>query len=169
MIALACDHGGYELMKDIKAYLENRCCYYKDFGTNSKESCDYPELAAEAASAVANGECRAGVLVCGTGVGMAIAANKIRGIRAAACYDCFTAEMTRRHNDANVLTLGARVTGTGLALKIVEIFLKTGFDGERHSRRVEMLNALGLYIVRWCNWADTYRKHTTIDVLSDFS
>ena len=142
MIALACDHGGFELMQEVKKYLDAGGHAYKDFGTYSAESCDYPEIAACAARAVADGECGSGIFICGTGAGMAITANKIPGIRAAACYDCFTAEMSRRHNDANVLTLGARVTGAGLALKIVEMFLNTGFDGGRHRRRVDMINAL---------------------------
>ena len=142
MIALACDHGGFELMRDVKSYLDSGDLAYRDFGTHSAESCDYPEIAIAASLAIAGGECDNGIFICGTGVGMAIAANKIPGIRAATCSDCFTAEMARRHNDANVLTLGARVTGAGLALKIVELFLNTAFDGGRHSRRVDMLNAL---------------------------
>ena len=142
MISLACDHGGFELMREVKAYLDINGFDYKDFGTNSTESCDYPELAINAARVVACGECSSGIFICGTGVGMAIVANKVSGIRAACCCDCFTAEMTRRHNDANVLTLGARVIGVGLALKIVEVFLSTGFDGGRHKRRVDMITAL---------------------------
>ena len=142
MIALACDHGGFELMREVKTFLDSNGFEYKDFGTFSQESCDYPLIAIDAARSVSDGECGRGIFICGTGVGMAIAANKIPGIRAASCNDCYTAEMARRHNDANILTLGARVTGVGLALKIVEQFLNTGFDGGRHSRRVEMLNAL---------------------------
>jgi len=142
MIALACDHGGFGLMSEIKAYLDENGFDYKDFGTYSAESCDYPEIAVVAARAVANGECGRGIFICGTGIGMSIVANKTPGIRAACCSDCFTAEMTRRHNDANVLALGARVTGAGLAIKITEVFLGTGFDGGRHQRRVDMINAL---------------------------
>ena len=142
MIALACDHGGFELMQEVKRFLDSCGHAYKDFGTNTAESCDYPEIAVVAARAVAGGECDRGIFICGTGVGMALAANKIPGIRAAACYDCFTAEMIRRHNDVNILTLGARVTGVGLALAIVEKFLSTGFDGGRHGVRVDMLKAL---------------------------
>ena len=142
MIALACDHGGFELMVEVKDYLDENGSEYKDFGTNSTESCDYPEIAIDAARSVANGECSRGIFICGTGVGMAIVANKVPGIRAACCGDCFTAEMTRRHNDANVLTLGARVIGAGLAIKIIELFLNTDFDGGRHQRRVDMINAL---------------------------
>ena len=129
-------------MRDVKEYLDAGGYKYKDFGTNSTESCDYPEIAVIAARAISGGECNRGIFICGTGAGMAIAANKMPGIRAASCSDCFTAEMIRLHNDANVLTLGARVTGAGLALKIVEIFLNTDFEGGRHGRRVDMLKAL---------------------------
>ena len=143
IIALACDHGGFELMRVVKAYLSAGGLEYQDFGTLSEESCDYPEIAARAAAAIAEGKCDLGILICGTGVGMSIAANKIPGIRAALCSDCFTAEMSRHHNNANVLTIGARVIGTGLALRVIEAFLSTGFEeGGRHSRRVDMLNAL---------------------------
>ena len=142
MIALACDHGGYALMQEIKVYLDEEKIAYKDFGAYSEASCDYPEKAIVASRAVAAGECDTGILICGTGVGMAITANKIPGIRAATCSDCYTAEMVRRHNDVNVLTLGARVVGAGLAMKIIEQFLCTGFDGGRHGRRVDMINAL---------------------------
>jgi ribose 5-phosphate isomerase B len=142
LIALACDHGGFELIQEVKKHLEAGGFTYRDFGTDSPESCDYPEIAARAARAVSGGECSKGILICGTGAGMAIAANKIPGIRAAACYDTFTAEMIRLHNDANVLAIGARVTGAGLALKIVDQFLNTDFEGGRHGRRVEMINEL---------------------------
>ena len=142
LIALACDHGGFALMQEVKEYLDTRGLTYKDFGTYSTESCDYPEFAMLAARAVSTGECDKGILICGTGIGMSMAANKFPGIRAALCGDCFSAEMTRRHNDANILALGARVTGAGLALKIVEIFLDTGFDGGRHAQRIEMIRTL---------------------------
>jgi len=143
MIALACDHGGFDLMREVKVYLGECGHVYKDFGTYNTESCDYPEIAVRAAGAIISGECDRGIFICGTGVGMSIAANKVPGIRAALCADCFTAEMTRRHNDANVVVLGGRVTGAGLALKIIEIFLSTGFEsGGRHSRRVDMLGEL---------------------------
>jgi len=142
-IALACDHGGFELMKDVKVYLDEGGYVYKDFGTFSPVSCDYPEIAVAAARAISGGECGRGIFICGTGIGMSIAANKIPGIRAAHCTDCFTAEMTRLHNDANVITLGGRVTGTGLALKILDVFLKTGFeDGGRHRQRIDMIGKL---------------------------
>ena len=142
MIALGCDHGGYSLMVEIKKYLEETGREYKDFGTYSAESCDYPTYAEAACKAVVSGECEKAILVCGTGIGMSMAANKIRGIRAAVCSDCFSTEMTRRHNDANAMCLGERVMGPGLALKLVEIFLTTEFDGGRHARRVAMVNAL---------------------------
>ena len=142
MIALACDHGGYHLMQAVKKHLADRGLPCMDFGTFSDASCDYPDFAAPAARAVASGECDRGILICGTGIGISIAANKIRGIRAAVCSDCFSAEATRRHNDANMLALGARVVGEGLALKIVDIFLDTPFEGGRHQRRVDKISAL---------------------------
>ena len=130
-------------MQEFKKFLDSVGYAYKDFGTHSSESCDYPEVAAPACRAIAGGECDRGIFICCTGVGMSIAANKTPGIRAALCSDCFTAEMTRRHNDANVLTLGARVIGIGLALMIIEKFLTTGFDVDvRHSRRIAMLTGL---------------------------
>ena len=139
MIALGCDHGGYALMQSVKKHLDELGLEYKDFGTYSTDSCDYPVYAKAAANAVASGECEKGILICGTGIGISIAANKVKGIRAALCSDCFSAEMTRRHNDANMLAMGARVLGEGLALKIVDIFLNTPFDGGRHARRVDMI------------------------------
>ena len=142
MIALACDHGGYHLMQAVKKHLADRGLSCMDFGTFSDASCDYPDYAAPAARAVASGECDRGILICGTGIGISIAANKIRGIRAAVCSDCFSAEATRRHNDANMLALGARVVGEGLALKIVDTFLDTPFEGGRHQRRVDKISAL---------------------------
>jgi len=143
MIALSCDHGGFELMREIKSYLDSCALVYKDFGTFSPESCDYPDMAILASPSVTSGECDMGIFICGTGIGMSITANKIPGIRAALCTDCYMAEMTRLHNDANVLVLGGRVTGPGPALKIVETFLNTSFDaGGRHSRRVGTINSL---------------------------
>ena len=139
MIALGCDHGGYALMQSVKAHLDELGLEYKDFGTYSTDSCDYPVYSKAAANAVASGECEKGILICGTGIGISIAANKVKGIRAALCSDCFSAEMTRRHNNANMLAMGARVLGEGLALKIVDIFLTTEFDGGRHARRVDMI------------------------------
>ena len=139
MIALGCDHGGYALMQSVKKHLDELGLEYKDFGTYSTDSCDYPVYAKAAAGAVASGECERGILICGTGIGISIAANKVKGIRAALCSDCFSAEMTRRHNNANMLAMGARVLGEGLALQIVDIFLNTPFDGGRHARRVDMI------------------------------
>ena len=139
MIAIGSDHGGYALKQVIISHLADRGIEFRDFGTYSKESCDYPEYGEAVGRAVASGECELGIAVCGTGIGISIAANKVHGVRAAACSDCFTAEMCRRHNDANVLALGGRVIGPGLALKIVDIFLSTGFDGGRHARRLGKL------------------------------
>ena len=140
MIALGCDQAGFELMQDVKTYLTGNGYEFKDFGTYSTEACDYPVYGKLVANAIVSGECDKGILVCGTGIGISIAANKVPGIRAAVCTDCFTAEATRQHNDANVLALGGRVVGKGLALKIVETFLTTPFsNAERHIRRVNML------------------------------
>ena len=141
-IALGCDHGGFQLMQEVMHHLDELGLEYENFGTYSEESCDYPIFAEKAARAVASGECARGILICGTGIGISISANKIKGIRAALCSDCFSAEMTRRHNDANILAMGARVLGSGLALKIVDTFLNTGFDGGRHERRVAMMMEL---------------------------
>ena len=142
MIALACDHGGFELMGLVKPFLDEAGFVYKDFGTFSADSCDYPEFAVLACRAIVSGECGRGILICGTGIGMSIAANKVPGIRAGLCHDVFTAGMCRAHNDANVLVLGARVLASDLALEIVRVFLDTGFEGGRHGRRVDLLNAL---------------------------
>lgn len=140
MIAIGSDHGGFELKKEIMAHLDARGLEYKDFGTYSDASCDYPVYGKAVAKAVASGECERGIIICGTGIGISIAANKVHGIRAALCGDCFSAEATRQHNDANVLALGARVVGPGLALKIVDTFLDTPFsNGERHLRRISMI------------------------------
>lgn len=142
MIALGCDHGGFALKQEIMKHLEDRKLAYKDFGTYTEESCDYPIYGEAAARAVASGECELGIIVCGTGIGISMAANKVKGVRAAVCGDCFSAEMTRKHNDANVLALGARVVGPGLALKIVDTFLDNEFEGGRHARRVALLNEI---------------------------
>jgi len=140
MIALACDQGGFELMKHVKAYLESAGYEYQNFGTITPESCDYPIVAITAANAIVSGACDKGVFICGTGIGISIAANKIPGIRAALCTDSFMAEMARCHNDANVLTLGGRVLNADTAIEIVKKFLNTDFSNEeRHRRRVEML------------------------------
>ncbi|MCR5609076.1 MAG: ribose 5-phosphate isomerase B [Lachnospiraceae bacterium] len=140
MIALACDHGGYELKEKVKTFLEEKKLEYKDFGCYSKESVDYPEFGKKAALAVANKECEKGIVICTTGIGISIAANKVKGVRAALCSDCFSAKATREHNDANVLALGAGVTGEKLALEIVDIFLNTPFSNEeRHQRRIDQI------------------------------
>ena len=140
MIAVGSDHGGFELKQEILAYLKEKGLEYRDFGCYDEKSCDYPEYAHAVAHAVAQGECERGILICGTGIGMSMAANKVPGIRAALCGDCFSAQMTREHNDANILALGARVVGPGLALKIVETFLTTAFSGEeRHARRIAQI------------------------------
>ncbi len=140
MIALGCDHGGYALMQEVIDYLEKQNIEYKNFGTNSEDSCDYPIYAKKVAHAVANGECEKGILICGTGIGVSITANKIKGIRTALCGDCFSAKATREHNDANILALGARVVGVGLALEIVKVFLETPFSNDqRHIRRISQI------------------------------
>ena len=140
MIAIGSDHGGFALKQALMKHLEARGLAYKDYGTYTEASCDYPVYAKAVANAVANGECERGIIICGTGIGVSITANKIPGIRAALCGDCFSAEATRQHNDANVLCMGARVTGEGLALKIADIFLDTPFsEDERHKRRISMI------------------------------
>lgn len=140
MIAIGSDHGGFELKEKLMEHLSERGLEYKDFGTYSSASCDYPVYAKAVANAVASGECDRGIIICGTGIGVSITANKVRGIRAALCGDCFSAEATRQHNDANVLCMGARVVGEGLALKIADTFLDTPFSNdERHIRRLSMI------------------------------
>ena len=139
MVALGSDHGGFELKEMVKAYLDSEDILYKDYGCESKERCDYPVYGKAAAEAVASGACDMGIVICTTGAGISIVANKVKGIRCALCGDAFSAEMTRRHNDANMLALGAGITGPNLAQKIVEVFLSTGFEGGRHARRVDKL------------------------------
>ena len=140
MIAIGSDHGGFELKQEIMAHLTKRGLEFKDFGTYTPDSCDYPVYGRAVAKAVASGECERGIIICGTGIGISITANKIPGIRAALCTDCFCAEATRLHNDANILALGGRVVGPGLALKIVDTFLDTPFSGEeRHKRRISLI------------------------------
>lgn len=140
MIALGSDHGGFALKQEVIKHLSERGLEYKDFGTYSEASCDYPEFAKAVAHAVADGECEKGILICGTGIGISITANKVHGIRAALCHDCFSAEATRLHNDANILAMGARVVGPGHALKIVDTFLDTPFSNEeRHIRRISQI------------------------------
>lgn len=137
MIALGCDHGGFELMQEVKKFLQDKGIAYKDFGCDSLASTDYPIYAKRVARSILSGECEKGILICGTGIGISITANKFKGIRAALCSDCFSAEATRLHNDANILAMGGRVVGPGLAVKIVDTFLNTPFSGdERHIRRI---------------------------------
>ncbi|HQE69947.1 MAG TPA: ribose 5-phosphate isomerase B [Atopobiaceae bacterium] len=143
MIALGCDHGGFELMQEVKKHLESRGLEYRDFGCSGTDPVDYPDYAAEVARAIQDGTCDRGILICGTGIGISIAANKFKGIRAALCSDCFSAWATRMHNDANILAMGGRILGPGLALMIVDTFLDTPFSGdERHARRIEKISAL---------------------------
>lgn len=140
MIAIGSDGAGYNLKSAIIKHLEERGIEYKDFGTDSTASVDYPIYSKKVAEAVASGECERGIVCCGTGIGVSIVANKVKGIRCALCGDCFSAEATRQHNDANMLALGERVTGIGLALKIVDTFLDTEFSNvDRHVRRVKMI------------------------------
>ncbi len=141
-IALAADHGGYALKEEIKKHLEEKGIPYKDFGTNSEESVDYPDMALPACDAVVSGECDKALLFCGTGVGISMSANKVKGIRACCCSDAFSAEYTRRHNDANALCMGGRVVGVGLAIQLVDLFLNTEYEGGRHDRRVAKLMAI---------------------------
>lgn len=140
MIAIGCDHGGFELKQEILKYLEEQKLDYKDYGCYDTASVDYPEYAKKVANAVVSGEAEKGILICGTGIGISIAANKVKGIRAALCHDCFSAQATREHNDANILAMGGRIVGPGLAVKIVDIFLHTPFsEDERHIRRISQI------------------------------
>jgi len=141
-IALGSDHGGYILKEDIKKYLDEKGIEYKDFGTHSADSCDYPDFALPVARAVAAGEYNKGILICGTGIGIGIAANKVPGIRAALCHDTFSARASREHNNANILTMGERVIGRGLALDIIDIWINTEFSGGRHQRRVDKIHKI---------------------------
>lgn len=141
-IALACDHGGLHLKNAVKTYLTENGYEVVDFGTDTSDSCDYPDYALPAAEAVASGGCDRGIVVCSTGIGVSIVANKVPGVRCAHCHDSYCAEYTRLHNDANVLALGEKVVGVGYALKIVETFLKTEFEGGRHQRRVDKITAI---------------------------
>lgn len=142
MLAIASDHGGFALKQEIMAHLRATGVEFEDLGTYSEESCDYPVYAEKLGKAVAAGDYEKGILICGTGIGISIAANKIHGVRAALCGDCYSAEMCRRHNDANVLALGGRVLGVELAKRIVDTFLTAPFEGGRHQRRVDLISAL---------------------------
>ncbi|MBU3111542.1 ribose 5-phosphate isomerase B [Clostridium lacusfryxellense] len=138
-IALGSDHGGFDLKKEIIIYLESKNIQVTDFGTHTQESCDYPDYALKVAEEVASGNFELGIIVCGTGIGVSIVANKVPGIRAALCSDTFSAHATRQHNNANILTLGARVVGSGLALDIVEVFITSKFEGDRHQKRIDKI------------------------------
>ncbi len=138
-IVIGSDHGGIALKKDIIKHLNNRGIDTVDVGTYTSESCNYPDYAKTLCEKIQNGEYERGILICGTGIGMSIAANKHKGIRAACCSDTFSARMTRMHNDANVLCLGGRVIGAGLACDMVDLFVNTDFEGGRHSQRLAML------------------------------
>ncbi|MDR3051677.1 MAG: ribose 5-phosphate isomerase B [Oscillospiraceae bacterium] len=142
MLAIGSDHAGYALKQHIIAYLRAQEVGFQDYGVSQGEAADYPLAAQKVAQAVAGGACARGIVLCGTGIGVSIAANKVRGIRAALCHDTFSARMCRQHNDANVLCMGERVVGAGLALDIVAAFLATGFEGGRHQRRVAMIDDL---------------------------
>ncbi len=139
-IAVGCDHGGFALKQAVIKFLEENNYAYKDFGTYDTQSCDYPDIAIPVAEAVADGTYDRGILICGTGIGIGIAANKVPGIRAALCHDTFSAHASREHNNANILTMGQRVIGQGLALDIVKIWLTTEFEGGRHQRRIDKIH-----------------------------
>jgi ribose 5-phosphate isomerase B len=138
-LVIACDHAGYDLKENVKKYLSEQGHSVIDCGTNSTESCDYPVFANHLCKKIQNGEADLGILVCGTGIGMSMAANKHRGIRAACCSDTFSARLTRNHNNANVLCLGARVLGAGLALDLVNAFVDAEFEGDRHTKRLSLI------------------------------
>lgn|SRR5574344_1300560 len=138
-VAIGCDHGGFDLKQKIMSYLDSIGVEYKDFGTFVKESCDYPEIAQKVSQEVISQKYNRGILICGTGLGMSIAANKVKGIRAVCVADTYSARVSRAHNNANILCMGQRVIGDYLALDIVDMWLKTGFEGGRHKRRVDML------------------------------
>lgn len=142
MIAVGSDHGGFALKEEIKRHLEEQGIEVRDFGCHSPESVDYADIAYPLGKAVAAGECERGILCCGTGIGISMAANKVKGIRAACCSDCFSAKLTRQHNDANVLCMGGRVVGPGLALMMVDLFLNTEFEGGRHQRRIDKITEI---------------------------
>lgn len=142
MIAIACDHAALEMKKSIMELLTARGLEYKDFGTYTEDSCHYPIFGLRAAKAVADGECDRGIVICGTGIGMSLVANKVKGIRCALCCDTYSAKMTRAHNNANMLAMGARVIDVELAKQIVEAWLDTPFEGGRHQTRVDMITAI---------------------------
>jgi ribose 5-phosphate isomerase B len=139
-IAIGCDHGGFDLKNLIVSYLQDEGLEVADFGTFSEESVDYPDFSNKVCQCVRTAECERGILICGTGIGMSIAANRYRDIRAALCHEAFTARMSREHNNANILCLGARVIGTEVALDIVRVWINTDFAGVRHQRRLDLLS-----------------------------
>ncbi len=141
-IAIACDHGGLNLKNEVKKYLASHGYEYEDFGTDTTDSCDYPDFALPAAEAVASGACDLGIVVCSTGIGVSMVANKVPGVRCAHCHDSYCARFTRMHNNANMLAMGEKVVGIGYALDIVEAFLTAQFEGGRHSRRVDKITAI---------------------------
>ena len=141
-IAIASDHGGFDLKEQVKVWLQEMGHEVEDFGCHSKESCDYPDFGAAAARAVASGQCERGIVICTTGIGISITANKVKGILCALCSEPWSAEMTRRHNNANMLAMGAGAVGPLLARRIVETFLTTEFEGGRHQRRVDKITAV---------------------------
>ena len=142
MIAIGCDHGGFALKKEIIKYLNENNIAFKDFGTDSEASVNYAPIAAAVGHSVAEGKCEKGILICGTGIGMSMASNKVKGIRAACCSDHFSAKYTRLHNDANILCMGGRVIGPGVAVELVELFLTTEFEGGRHAARIAQIAAI---------------------------
>ena len=142
MIALGCDHGGYELMQEVKAYLDKQGLEYQDFGCYSNEAVDYPVYARKVGHAIQNGTCDKGILICGTGLGISLAANKVKGIRAAVVTNAFCAKATREHNDANILCMGGRVITEKDAVEFTKIFLTTEFEGGRHQRRIDQIAAI---------------------------
>lgn len=142
MIAIGCDHGGLELKNHIVKYLQDKGLEIKDFGVHTEDSVDYPDCARPVCEAIQNGECEKGILLCGTGIGISIAANKFKGIRAALCGNVFSAKMTKEHNNANIICLGGRVTGRELAFMIVDAWLDAEFQGGRHSNRIAKIHAI---------------------------
>lgn len=142
MIAFGSDHGGFALKKELIAYAEEKGIEFHDYGCYSEESCDYPDMVAKPCAAVVSGKCSCAILICGSGIGISISANKIKGIRAACCSDYYSAKYTRLHNDANVLCMGGRVIGSGLAKELMDVFLNTSFEGGRHQKRIDKISRL---------------------------
>ncbi len=141
-VALGCDHGGYPMMQEVKKHLEEKGISYQDFGTDCLDSCDYPDFGEAAARAVASGACDTGIVICTTGIGISISANKVKSIRCALCSEPLSAEMARRHNDSNMLAMGGALIGVNMMKQIVDVFLSTQFEGGRHQRRVGKMMAI---------------------------